>query len=74
MVPELAEAVAKRIAVWMDTAAQNCRNTEYYRELLVRCGKVIGECAYIQDDGGIVNDVLCAKIPEIIEADYVHAG
>ncbi len=31
---ELAEAVAKRIANWMETAAQNQKNTDYYRTLL----------------------------------------
>lgn len=70
----LAEAVAKRIALWMDSAAQAERNTAYYRSLLVRCGKAIGDRAYTQDDGGRVDEVLLAKIPEIIEADYVNGG
>lgn len=70
----LAEAVAKRIAVWMDTAAQNQRNTDYYRELLIKCGKSIGIEAYTQDDGGICDEVLCAKIPELIERDYCNGG
>ena len=29
----LAESVARRIAAWMDTAAQSQRNTDYYRGL-----------------------------------------
>lgn len=66
----LATAVAKRIAVWMQTAAQSQRNTDYYRGLVVRCGKTIGRPAYTADDGGVHMDVLCAKVPEIIEADY----
>jgi hypothetical protein len=74
MDPALAEAVAKRIALWMDTAAQNQRNADYYRGLLERCGKAIGDRVYIQDDGGVVGSVLCAKIPEIIETDYVNGG
>ena len=74
MDPPLAEAVAKRIAAWMDTAAQNQRNTDYYRGLLVRCGKTIGDRAFIADDGTRSEDVLCAKIPEIIEADYVNGS
>lgn len=65
--PDLCEAVAKRIAVWMETAAQNQRNTDYYRGLVVRCGEAIGRDAYIQDDGGICDDVLCAKVPELVE-------
>ena len=65
----LAEAIAKRIAAWMETAAQNQRNADYYRGLLERCGQALGDIAYLQDDGGRSEDVLCAKIPEIIEAD-----
>ena len=72
MDPVLAEAVAKRIANWMDTAAQNQRNTDYYRGLLERCGKAIGDRAFITDDGSRSEDVLCAKIPEIIETDYIN--
>jgi hypothetical protein len=67
MDPVLAEAVARRIAAWMDTAAQHCRNEDYYRGLLVRCGEAIGEAAYTQDDGGKSEDVLCAKVPELVE-------
>jgi hypothetical protein len=67
MDPVLAEAVAKRIAAWMETAAQYCRNADYYRGLVQKCGEVIGQEAYTQDDGGIVTDVLCAKVPELVE-------
>ena len=70
MDPALAEAVAKRIAVWMETAAQYAKNTDYYRGLVERCGKAIGDRAYIANDGSRSEDVLCAKVPEIIEADY----
>ena len=34
----LCEAMAKRIAVWMDRAAQNQKNADYYRGLLVKRG------------------------------------
>ena len=70
----LCEAVAKRIVVWIETAAQNQINADYYRGLLERCGKAIGERAFIADDGTMSTDVLCAKIPEIIETDYVNGG
>lgn len=73
MDPVLAEAVAKRIAAWMRTAAQNQLNTDYYRGLLERCGRAIGDRAYIADDGSRSEDVLCSKIPEIIENDYVNS-
>lgn len=63
----LAEAFAKRIAFWMEIAAQNQRNTDYYRGLIIRCGETIGRDAYVQDDGGISEDVLCAKVPELVK-------
>lgn len=63
----LAEAVARRIAIWMDTAAQAQRASDYYRGLVIRCGKAIGEEAHICDDGSRSEDVLCAKVPEIVE-------
>jgi len=63
----LCEAVAKRIAIWMQTAAQNERNTAYYRGLLEECGEAIGEAAYTADDGGKSDSVLCAKIPELVK-------
>ena len=62
----LAGAVARRIAFWMETAAQNERNSDYYRGLLVECGEAIGHEAFVQDDGGISEDVLCAKVPELV--------
>ena len=74
MNPVLCEAVAQRIAAWMDTAAQNQRNTEYYRGLLVKCGEAIGDKAYIADDGSISQDVLCAKIPELVDAAFCNGG
>ena len=63
----LCEAVAQRISFWMDTAAQNQRNTDYYRGLVERCGKAIGDKAYTADDGGKHENVLCAKVPELVE-------
>jgi hypothetical protein len=70
----LCEAVARRIANWMDTAAQNQRNADYYRGLVVRCGEAIGEQAYIADDGSVSEDVLCAKIPELVSAVFRNSG
>jgi len=65
---DLAEAVAKRIAAWMDSAAEFARNADYYRGLVVRIGEAIGEQAYIADDGSRSEDVLCAKVPELCES------
>ena len=70
----LGEVVARQIAFWMDIAAQNQRNTDYYRGLLERCGKAIGEEAYIADDGSRAEDVLCAKVPELVEAAFCNGS
>lgn len=53
---------------WEETAAQHCRNEEYYRGLVQKIGETIGEEAYIADDGGKHLDVLCAKVPELVVA------
>lgn len=66
----LATAFAKRLAFWMQAAAQNQCNTEFYRDLIDRCGVVIGDRAYISDDGSRRQNVLALKVVEIIEADY----
>ena len=62
----LAEAVAKRIAAWMQTAAQAQRNTDYYRGLIVECGEAIGPDAYVCDDLTVSDSVLCAKVPSLV--------
>ena len=46
---QLAEAVAKRIAAWMDTAAQAQHIVDYYRSLVVRCGNALGDAARTAD-------------------------
>lgn len=42
----LAEAFAKRLAYWMDTAAQYARNADFYRDLLDQCAEHLGPEAY----------------------------
>lgn len=64
---ELAKEFARLAASWIEDAAQHLDNKEYYRSLLVQCGEYIGEDAYTQDDGNVVPDVLCAKIPELVK-------
>ena len=69
MVPELAEAFARRLAGWMDIAAQHTRNENFYRELLNKCADALGPVTpkvFIQDDGGVVDEPLRVKLPELI--------
>ena len=53
---------------WFETAAQHHRNEEYYRGLCDQIGEAIGEDAYIQDDGGRSEEVLRAKLPELVRS------
>lgn len=62
----LCEAVARRIAAWMQTAAQNQQNTDYYRDLLDECAKHLGQEVFISDDGSVQDSPLRAKIPELV--------
>ncbi len=64
----LAEAVAKRIAAWMDSAAQFSRNEEFYRGIVTQIGEMFGEAAKTSDDGSIQEDVLALKVPELVAA------
>ena len=63
----LAEACAKRIAAWMQTASQGYRGAEFYRDLLDECGRALGVEAYTSDDGSIQQDVLVLKVPELVK-------
>jgi hypothetical protein len=67
MDPVLCEAIAQRIAAWMQIAAQNSRNTDYYVGLLDRIAMVFGQDAYISDDGSVQEEPLRAKMPELVE-------
>jgi hypothetical protein len=70
MDPILAEAIAWRIAVWMDTAAQHCHNESFYRDLLNQCAANLGPVqpkVFLQDDGGIVDEPLRVKLPELVK-------
>lgn len=51
---------------WMETAKQQLSNTNYYRGLVVNIGEMLGPSAYISDDGSVQEDVLCAKVPELV--------
>ena len=66
MEPALAEAVARRIDSWMEIAAEYARNAEFYHGLLMDCGRLLWPDTYIQDDGGVVDEPLALKIPEVL--------
>ncbi len=51
---------------WEQTAAQQRDGAQYYRNLLVECGEAIGKEAYTCDAGTTQQDVLAAKVPELV--------
>ena len=60
------ETAEKTCSSWQDTAKQYDNNANYYRELLYSIGKTLGKESYISDDGSRQEDVLCAKVPELV--------
>lgn len=61
------EDAARLVANWMSTAAQNQRNTDYYRDLLDQCAQHLGPDVFKCDDGVSISDKpLRAKIPELV--------
>ncbi|KFB68911.1 MAG: hypothetical protein CAPSK01_001766 [Candidatus Accumulibacter vicinus] len=63
----LAEAVARRIAAWMDTAAQAQRNADFYRGLVDECAKHLGQPAFTADDGTVLPDPVLLRVPELVQ-------
>lgn len=51
---------------WIQSAEQFARNEDYYRGLVVKIGEMCGPDAYVSDDGSVQQDVLCAKVPELV--------
>lgn len=62
----LAEAFAKRLACWLESAAQFSRNADFYRNLLDECAKPLGVEAYTADDGTVADSPIRLKIPELV--------
>lgn len=50
---------------WIETARGEHVASRYYRGIIERIGKMLGPEVYIQDDGGLVSDVLIAKVEEV---------
>jgi hypothetical protein len=53
---------------WIEAAAMHHRNEQYYRGLVIQIGQMFGREAQIADDGTDMQEVLCAKVPELVEA------
>ncbi len=53
---------------WQETARQEIRNRDYFRGLVQQIGGMFGVAARTEDDGSVAEDVLCAKVPELVKA------
>ena len=57
----------RREAAWIETAASFSRSSEYYKSLVVTIGEGFGVAAQTADDGSLMGEVLCAKVPELVD-------
>lgn len=71
---QLAEAVARRLAAWMETAAQYAGNAEFYRDLLDQCAAHLGPEAYTADDGTVMDEPVRLKLPALIRRLTASGG
>lgn len=70
----LCEAVARRIAAWMETAAQAYRNEDFYRGIVVQIGEMFGDAAKTSNDGSIQQDVLALKVAPLVKRFLSERG
>lgn len=65
---DIINALRTELAAWKYSAEQFSRNEDYYRGLVVAIGEMFGIEAKTSDDGSVQEDVLCAKVPELVAA------
>lgn len=53
---------------WIETARQAHINCDFWEELVMETGRILGGDVYKQDDGGIVDRPLGLKVPEVAQA------
>jgi hypothetical protein len=62
----LANDLAVIVELWMETAANTMAAATMYRELLVKCGNLIGIESRLSDDGSLQDEPLPMRIPEVV--------
>lgn len=62
-----AEKIFRLLTNILIDQAREHANTEYYRGIVVKIGELLGKEAYVCDDGSVQDDVLCAKVFELVE-------
>lgn len=63
----LCMAFAQVLDNWMETASQEARNAEFYRNLLDECAQALGPEAHTADDGTVMEDPVRLKIPALVQ-------
>jgi hypothetical protein len=48
-------------------ARRYCRNADYFENLVTEIGDMFGLAAYISDDGSLHDEVLCERVPYLVE-------
>jgi len=66
MDPVLAEVFTDKLCAWISTAAQNERNTDFYRGLLDKIAEHLGPEAYMADDGVVHDTPLRFGLPDLV--------
>src|SRR5690606_19989691 len=51
---------------WKEMAKDFADSTEFYRNIVVSIGELLGEEAYISDDGSVQSSVLTLKVKELV--------
>lgn len=62
------DAKDKQTEAWKESAAEFCRNMEFYRDIVRRIGEPFGVAARTSDDGSVQESVLALKVPELVAA------
>jgi hypothetical protein len=58
---------------WMESVAQQFRNTDFYQGIVRATGELFGVEARTSDDGSIQDSVLATKVPELVAAALARA-
>lgn len=64
--PEDLRRAINEAEAWKTDTYRHIENEQYYRGLLVQIGEMFGNAAKIQDDGGMSENILCLKVPELV--------
>jgi hypothetical protein len=61
-----AQKILRLVTALVGDAAMFSRSSDFYKDIVRKCGESIGEQAYICDDGSKSDCVLALKVPELV--------